>query len=89
MKIRQRILPGIGPIYDAFVTSLPFLSAIQFLTILALFYENIKDYLVPIFPWITFTMFIATAASILVGIMILVYKFLLPSVWCTDLKVNY
>ena len=78
VEIKQRTLPGIGPIYDAFVTSLPFLSAVQFLTILALFYDNVSGTLLNIFPWMSFTIFIVTVAVIMCGVMIIVYKFLLP-----------
>ena len=81
MKIKQRTLPGLGPIYEAFVVSLPFLSAIQFLTILALFYESIKVHLIPVFPWMTFSVFIIGVSLALSGIMVVVYKFLLPSLW--------
>ena len=81
LKINQKVLPGIGAIYEAFVVSLPFLSAIQFLTILTMFYENLKVYIHPVMPWVTFPIFISTVASVMCCIMVVVYKFLLPSIW--------
>lgn len=81
MKIKQRTLPGMGALHDAFTTSLPVLSAVQFLTILTLFYNDLSPHILPLFPWMTFTRFIIIVALIMVGVMVLVYKFLLPSIW--------
>ncbi len=81
MKIKQKVLPGIGALYEAFVVSLPFLSSIQFLTILTMFYNDVKVYLLPWMPWITFPIFLLFVAILLSIIMLLVYRFLIPSIW--------
>jgi len=81
MKLKQKPLAKIGPIYEAFVVSLPFLSAIQFLTILTIFYNDARWYLAPYFPWITFPTFVALATAGLATIMTFVYKYLIPSIW--------
>jgi len=84
MKIKipkQKSISWLGALHDAFTTSLPVLSAVQFLTILTLFYNDLSPHIVPIFPWMTFPIFIGGVVLIMCGVMVLVYKFLLPSIW--------
>ena len=79
IKVKQRTLPGLGALHDAFTTSLPVLSAVQFLTILTLFYNDLSPHIIPIFPWMTFSIFIVGISLIMVGVMVLVYK-ILPNI---------
>ena len=82
MKIpKQRSISWLGALHDAFTTSLPVLSAVQFLTILTLFYNDLSPHILPLFPWMTFPIFIIGVAVIMCGVMVLVYKYLLPSIW--------
>ena len=82
MKVpKQKSISWLGALHDAFTTSLPVLSAVQFLTILTLFYNDLSPHILPIFPWMTFYIFIGGVILIMCGVMILVYKYLLPSIW--------
>jgi hypothetical protein len=84
MKMRipkQKSISWLGALHDAFTTSLPILSAVQFLTILTLFYNDLSVHILPMFPWMTFPIFIIGVAFIMCGVMVLVYKYLLPSIW--------
>lgn len=81
IKIGQKKIIGIGELYESFITSLPFLSAIQFISILALLYNQLKPYMIGIFPDITLFKFLVIITLIMLGVMVLVYKFLIPSLW--------
>ena len=78
---KQKSISWLGALHDAFTTSLPVLSAVQFLTILTLFYNDLSPHILPILPWITFPIFISGVILIMCGVMVLVYKYLLPSIW--------
>jgi MFS family permease len=81
IKIRQKKIIGLGEIYEAFITALPILSAVQFISILAILYNQISPYLVDVFPWITLFRFVVILSILMILAMILVYKFLIPSIW--------
>ena len=81
LKIGQKKIIGIGEIYEAFITSLPLLSAVQFISILAILYTDLKPYLVGLLPGITLFRFLVVLTFIMLGVMVLVYKFLIPSIW--------
>jgi len=81
IKIRQKKIIGLGEIYEAFITALPVLSAVQFISILAILYNQLSPHLVDVFPWITLFRFVVILSIIMVIAMVLVYKFLIPSIW--------
>jgi len=80
-RIRQKKIIGIGELYESFITALPILSAVQFISILAILYNQLSPYLVEVFPWITLFRFVIILSIIMIIVMILVYKFLIPSIW--------
>jgi uncharacterized membrane protein (DUF485 family) len=79
--LRQKTLIGLGELYDSFVTSLPILSGIQFISILTILYADIKPHLLGLAPWMTLPYFFGIITALMVGTMVLVYKYLIPSVW--------
>lgn len=81
IKIGQKKIIGIGELYESFITSLPILSAIQFISVLAVLYNQLQPTLVAILPGITLLKFLAVLTVVMLGVMILVYKFLIPSIW--------
>jgi len=81
MKLKQKKIIGLGELYESFITALPVLSAIQFISILAVLYNQLQPSLVDIFPGITLLKFLIVLIVVMIGAMILVYKFLIPSVW--------
>jgi len=79
--MEQRTVKGLGELYEAFMTALPVVSAIQFASILTLLYNQYRVWLIGIFPWLTLVWFLVIIGIILIIAMILVYKFLIPSLW--------
>lgn len=80
-KMGQRTVIGLGELYETFITALPVLSAVQFISILAVLYNQYHDWLVGIWVGITLLKFILILSGIMAVAMVLVYKFLIPSLW--------
>lgn len=80
-KLRQRKVIGLGELYESFITALPLLSAVQFVSILTLLYVDLQPNLVGLLPGITLLKFLIALSVIMLGVMVLVYKFLIPSIW--------
>lgn len=81
LKIGQRKIIGLGELYESFITALPVLSAVQFISILAVLYNQLQPTLVSLIPGITLIRFLIVLTIVMIGTMILVYKFLIPSIW--------
>lgn len=79
--LKQRNVPRLGALIDSLYTSLPILSIINFLSILTVLYATTKGYLDVWAPWLTFWMFICFLGSLTLATMVVIYKFVLPSVW--------
>ena len=78
---KQRKIPMLGEITDVIFTSLPILSVINFVSILTVLYYNVSPFLKEHMAWLNFWWFLS---FLLVGstiIMLVVYKFVLPSLW--------
>ena len=80
-KLRQKRVIGLGELYESFITALPVLSAVQFISILTVLYNQIQPTLANVFPGITLIKFLLALSGIMIGVMVLVYKFLIPSIW--------
>ncbi len=79
--LRQRRIPLLGEIMDALYTSLPILSIINFLSITISLYITSKVYLEQYVPWLDIWLFLLILLLISIIFMLLVYKFVLPSLW--------
>ena len=79
--LKQKRIPGLGALVDSLYTSLPVLSIINFLSILTVLYASIKSDLAQWVPWLTFWVFLVLLCALTATMMVLVYKFVLPSVW--------
>lgn len=79
--VGQKRIFGLGELYESFIVALPVISAVQFISVLAILYSEIKPYLLAHMPWITILHFLGFLTIILLIAMLLVYKYLLPSVW--------
>ena len=79
--MKQRNVPKLGAIIDSLYTCLPILSIVNFLSIITVLYNDIKEQLLPWAPWLEFWHFVATANVAVVVMMVLIYKFVLPSLW--------
>lgn len=80
-RLKQKKIIGIGELYESFITALPILSAVQFISILAVLYNQLQPTLVTMLPGVTLPKFLLALSLIMAGVMVLVYKFLIPSVW--------
>lgn len=79
--MKQRNIPWLGAIVESVFNTLPVLSAINFISIAAVLYTSIDDYLATWVPWINFWSFILIMCAGTIGIMVIVYIFILPSLW--------
>lgn len=79
--IKQRNIPWIGAFIEALYNSLPLLSIINFLAILTILYAEIKPYLLEHLPWITIEVFMGAVLLLTIIVMLLIYRFVLPSLW--------
>ena len=78
---RQRNILWLGAMVDSLYTALPLLSVVNFLAIQAVLYTTVAQYIIPIIPWFNFGWFISIMVVITVVAMLLVFKFIIPSLW--------
>jgi len=78
---KQKNIPWLGALIDSLYVSLPILSIINFFAILTILYTNIAPLLQEYAPWVGFEHFVTAAGVITVIMMLLVYKFVIPSLW--------
>ena len=84
MKIKitkQKHIPGVGALIDSLFSCLPFLSFINFVFISIVVYAEIHPYLKTYIPWVQMWMFLLFLTIATVLMMLMVYKFVLPSLW--------
>jgi len=79
--IKQRNIPWLGALIESLYSAMPMLSIINFLSIMTVLYATIKEYLFTWVPWLTFGWFISIMTVFTLVLMLLVYKFLIPSLW--------
>jgi len=79
--MKQRNIPWLGAFIDSMYTTMPMLSIINFGSILIVLYTNIREYLLPIFPWMKLYWFLGSIALLAFCLMLFVYIFVLPSIW--------
>ena len=78
---KQRNVPRLGGFIDALYGSLPMLSAVNFVSILIVLYTDVQPYLIEYVPWMKLWMFGSILATLVLLLMLVVYKFILPSIW--------
>lgn len=81
MKLKQHNVPWLGAIVDSVYTSLPILSILNFVSIQTVLYTTIKENLLPWAPWVTFGWYLLFLSAFSAALMILVFIFVVPSVW--------
>jgi hypothetical protein len=79
--LKQRHVPHLGAMYEVFVTALPLLSAINFISILVILYANVQPFVKEYLPWMTLPLFFIIVTILFILCSLLVYKLLLPSLW--------
>lgn len=78
---KQRAIPGIGALVDSLFSCLPFLSFINFIFISIVVYADVRPYLQVYAPWIQLWSFLILLSIVTIIMMLVVYKFVLPSLW--------
>jgi len=79
--MKQKNIPWLGALTDALYVSLPVLSLVNFFAILTVLYADIHPYLQEYLPWLRFWVFLAIVVVLATALMLLVYKFVVPSLW--------
>ena len=79
--MKQRNIPGLGAVVESAFNTLPVLSAINFLSILAVLYASVREYLIDWVPWINVWSFFGIMCGVGLVLMAIVYIFVLPSLW--------
>jgi D-beta-D-heptose 7-phosphate kinase/D-beta-D-heptose 1-phosphate adenosyltransferase len=79
--MKQKNIPWLGAFMESFFVTLPLLSIINFWAIIVMLYTNLRPYLLQYMPWMNLWYFVAILTLIGVLGMVLVYKFVLPSIW--------
>jgi len=79
--MKQRNIPWLGALIDSLYVSLPVLSFVNFFAILTVLYANIHPYLQEHLPWLRFWVFLIIVGVLATILALLVYKFVVPSLW--------
>ena len=79
--MKQQNIPWLGAVVDSLYTSLPVLSIINFVAITTVLYTNIHPYLQEHLPWMRFWIFIVFMVVATLILIVVVYKFVVPSLW--------
>jgi D-beta-D-heptose 7-phosphate kinase/D-beta-D-heptose 1-phosphate adenosyltransferase len=79
--VKQRNIPWLGAFIESFFVTLPFLGIINFWAIITVLYTSVRPYIVANFPWMNIQLFVCILTAIGILGMVLVYKFVLPSIW--------
>ena len=79
--MKQRNIPGLGAVVESAFNTLPVLSAINFLSILAVLYASVREYLIAWVPWVNVWSFFGIMCGVGLMLMGIVYVFVLPSLW--------
>ena len=80
--LKQRNIPMLGAVIDTFISSMPLMSVINFASIgVILYMTSIQPFAEKRMPWLTMPVFILILMVGTALLMVIVYKFVLPSVW--------
>ena len=78
---QQKRIPLLGEFVDSIFTAMPILSLVSLVSTMIILYEVVKDYFVDIAPWLTIFHFFGGVVVMFVPVLLIVYKFIIPSVW--------
>ena len=78
---RQTRIPFLGELVDSIFTAMPALSLISLVSTLIILYEVMKQYVIDVAPWMNIGYFFGAIVVVFIPILLVVYKYILPSVW--------
>ena len=79
--LKQKRVPILGELVDSLFSTLPLLSVYSGITMTILLYTSTRAYLHSWFPWIELWSFILIILFSLIPLLLLTYKFIIPSLW--------
>ena len=79
--MKQWNIPWLGAFMESFFVTLPLLSVINFWAIITVLYTTVRPHLLQYAPWVTMWLFVGCITLLGIIGMVLVYKFVLPSIW--------
>jgi hypothetical protein len=79
---RQTLVPGLGAFMDSMFTAMPILSIANFVSIVVVLYTSIHPWLAEKYPFFDHLwMLYASIVVVSVVSLVLVYRYVLPSLW--------
>jgi len=81
LKLKQYDIPWLGAVTDSLFNALPILSIINFLSVITLLYTNTYEFIHETIPWMSFGLFVAILLIVTIVGLVLVYVFILLSLW--------
>lgn len=78
---KQRRIKFLGEFIDSVFTAMPVLSAYGVVSTSIILYEVTKQYILNWVPWMNIIYFIFILGGLFAPIILLVFKFVIPSVW--------
>lgn len=79
--MKQKNIPWLGALVDSAFNTLPVLSVVNFLSIIVVLYATIRPQLLVWAPWMGVWTFFGMMCGVGLVIMVLIYIFVLPSLW--------
>ncbi len=79
--LHQKRIRFLGELLDSLFTAMPFLSLWSLASTTVILYEMTKGYILDLAPWLNIGYFVTFLIVLFVPVMLLVYKFVIPSVW--------
>lgn len=79
--MKQKNVKRVGAIFESAFTVLPILSIINYLSISTVLYASIREYLLVWVPWMQLWVFILMLMALGLVLMVVTYKWVLPSIW--------
>lgn len=80
-KLKQHNIPWLGAFTESLFESLPILSIFNFMSILIVLYATVYEIVHEFAPWLTFWHFVGALAIVVSIGLILVHKYVVPSLW--------
>ena len=78
---KQKRIRFLGELVDSLFTALPIVSIYSGVSTTIILYELTKQYILNWLPWMNIILFMVILGTCFVPVVLLVYKFVIPSIW--------
>ena len=79
--LKQYNVPKLGAFTESLFTAFPVLSLANTIAVIGVLYVMVHEYLSVLIPWLTLWIFVGFIGLLMTATMVLIYKFVLPSIW--------